>query len=127
MPASADGPQACGADAPRAVCLAARKAVEDAKKRIQEDKSEEAAKLTAGIEELQKESRVLWDNTMKSARVLGANPYPGSNAAKMNELRKGFVYHTTAAWNDRILSDGRRPEDEAPQKMRECLKKVRGY
>ena len=83
--------------------------------------------IDARIATLQKESSVLWENALKKANLFGQNPYPGRDAAMRKDLRRQFVYHTTADWSGRILDDGRRDEDQALPKMKKWLKRVRGY
>jgi len=103
---------------------AARKAVEDARKRVEPGKNKELEKLAARIEELQRESEALRDRTLRSAHLSGRNPYPGRDAARIKDFQENLVYHTTADWEDRT------PEEvagKAPPKMKEWLIRVRGY
>ena len=111
-----------------AACIAAdkavKKAIEDERKRIEREKSKELAEIAARISKLQKESKALWDNTLKSAHLFGRNPYPGRGAARLKDFQQRLVYHTTADWEDRT------PEEvagKAPPKMKKWLKRVRGY
>jgi len=106
---------------------AARKAIDDERKRIVEAKSEEAARLDARIQKLHKESQVLRNNALKSARLFGENPYPGRNAAKLKDLQQSLKYHTTADWDYRIRDDGNRGESDIPPKLKKWLLRVRGY
>ena len=107
-----------------AACAAARKAVEDERKRLQKEKAGEAAKLDARIGKLNKDAEALWDKTMRSAGVHGPNPYPGKRAGEMHEVQKSMVYHTTADWEDRTDKE---VLGTAPPKMKAWLKRVRGY
>ena len=103
---------------------AARKAVDDEKKRIEQEKSKEVAELDARIEKLQKESGALRNNALKSDHLLGRNPCPGRDAARAKDFQQGLVYHTTADWEDRT------PEEVAgtvPPKMKQWLLRLRGY
>jgi len=109
------------ADAAR---VSARKAIDDERKRLAEAKSKESAEITACIEKLQKESKALWDSTLKKANLFGQNPYPGWNAARTKGFQQRIVYRTSADWDDRT------PEElsgKAPPKMKNWLKTVRGY
>ena len=90
---------------------------------VREANREQIEKLDARIAELQRESSVLRDNTLRNAHLLGRNPYPGSDAAKQYEERKQFVYHTTAGWDGNALG----AEGSAPEKWHKWLKDVRGY
>ena len=101
-----------------------RKAVEDERKRLERDKSKESAEIAARIEKLHGESRALWDDGLKHARLFGRNPYPGKDAARLNDFQKNLIYHTTADWDDRTPEEVR---GKAPPKMKKWLKKVRGY
>jgi len=56
--------------------VAARKAIDDQRKRIVEAKSADAAKLDARIAKLHEQSQVVRNNALKSAGLLGRNPYP---------------------------------------------------
>ena len=96
-------------------------------KRLRQEKSKDVAKRDARISELHKESEALRNNALKSAGLFGGNPYPGKNAAKLQASQKSQKYHTTADWDGRIRSDGNQAEDQAPPKMRQWLKRVRGY
>ena len=61
---------------------------------------------------------------MKSAGVFGANPYPGREAARMKDAQQSMVYHTRADWEDRTHEE---VIGTAPPKMKQWLKRVRGY
>ena len=102
---------------------ALRKARDDDRKRIEQEKSAEAAKITARIEKLQKEANILRDSALKKAGLLGSNPYPGARAASALAERKQFKYYTTANWDGTVQGD----RTNAPPKMLEWLKRVRGY
>ena len=107
-----------------AAIAAARKAIDDERKRIEQRNTEAFAKLDARIRALQKEAQVLRDNTMRRARLLGSNPYPGTGAARTRDFQRRLQYHTAADWDDRT------PEEaggKAPPKMKKWLKEVRGY
>jgi len=107
--------------------VAARKAIDDERKRIVEAKSAEVAKLDARIQKRHEESQVLRNNALKGARLLGGNPYPGRNAAKLKDLQQSLKYHTTADWDYRIRDDGNRGESDVPPKLKKWLLRVRGY
>jgi len=107
--------------------VAARKAIEDERKRLAEATKAQAAEIDTRIAKLQTEAGVLWNSGLKKAGLFGRNPYPGAGAARQQDIRRQFKYHTTADWSDRILDDGRRDEGDAPPKMTKWLKRVRGY
>ncbi len=104
--------------------VAAKKAVEDERKRGQGEKSKELAQIAARISELQKESKLLWGSTLRNAHLLGRNPYPGRDAAKLMGVQQKVVYHTTADWEDRTREE---VDGKAPPKMKKWLVRVRGY
>ncbi len=101
---------------------AAQKAVEDEKKRIEREKSREIANLTARIERLQKESKTLWDSTLRSAHLFGKNPYPGKDAAKVKDFQESLLYHTTADWDYRTREE---VGGKVTPKMKQWLLRVR--
>jgi len=103
---------------------AAAKAVEDEKKRIEQEKSSEVAKLAARIEKLQKESRALWDSTLRNAHLFGNNPYPGKDAHTLKDFQEKLVYHTTADWDHRTREE---VSGKVTPKMKQWLLRVRGY
>ncbi|MDP6545085.1 MAG: DUF6055 domain-containing protein [Phycisphaerae bacterium] len=117
------------ADAKRiAADKALRKARDDDKKRIEQEKSAQAAKITARIEKLQKEANLLRDSALKKAGLLGSNPHPGARAASAQAAWKQFKYHTTADWSSSVSGDGgEQDESQIPEKMKKWLKRVRGY
>ena len=103
---------------------AARKAIEDERKRLAQATGKAFAEITARIEKLQKESNTLRDDALRSARLLGPNPYPGSDAARLKDFQQKLKHHTTADWDYRV------PEEvsgKAPPKMKKWLERVRGY
>jgi len=107
---------------------ALRKARDDDRKRIEQEKSAEAAKITARIEKLQKEANLLRNSALKKAGLLGSNPYPGARAASALAERKRFTYRTTADWSSSVSGDGgEQDESQIPEKMKKWLKQVRGY
>jgi hypothetical protein len=108
----------------QAACAAARKALDEERKRLREEKADEAAKLDKRIASLHKDAHALWEKAMRSAGVYGGNPYPGKRAADMAALQKSMVYHTSASWEDRTREE---VENRAPEKMKKWLKRVRGY
>jgi len=110
--------------AAQAACAAARKAVDDERKRLREEKAVEAAKLDARVQEFQKKSSALWNAGLKSAGVLGPNPYPGKSAGDLRKFQQDMVWHTRADWDYRI---GPERDGEVPDKMRKWLDSVRGY
>ncbi len=103
---------------------AARKAIEDEKKRTEREKSKESAEIAARIEKLRRESKVLWDNSLRSARLFGRNPYPGKAAAKLMSFQQNLKYHTTADWDHRTREE---VSGKVTPTMKKWLKKVRGY
>jgi hypothetical protein len=93
-------------------------------KRIEDASAEERAKRDARIGRLQKEANELRDNALRSAHLLGRNPYPGKGAARLKDFQQRLEYHASADWEDRT------PEEvagTAPPKMKEWLLRVRGY
>ena len=93
-------------------------------KKLRQDKSKDAAKRDARIVRLQKDSRGLRDNALKSAGLSGPNPYPGRNAAKLHQFQQGLKYHATADWDYRIQGE---KEGIIPPKAKKWLLRVRGY
>ena len=93
-------------------------------KRLGKEKTKDVAKRDARIEKLQKESKALWDNTLKSVNLFGRNPYPGRGAARLKNLQQNLKYHTTADWDERTREE---VAGKVPPKMKKWLKKVRGY
>ncbi len=92
--------------------------------KAEREKSKESAEIAARIEKLRKESRVLWDTTLRSARLFGRNPHPGKDAARIKDFQQNLKYHTTADWDHRTREE---VSGKVPAKMKEWLKKVRGY
>jgi carbonic anhydrase/acetyltransferase-like protein (isoleucine patch superfamily) len=90
-------------------------------------KPDELANFDARITKLQNESNVLLENALKSAGLFGENPYPGKSAATIRELQQNVKYHTAADWDYKVQGDGGFHENEAPQKMKDWLLRVRGY
>jgi len=78
----------------------------------------------ARIEALRKQAQTVRDNALKSAGVLGRNPYLGGNAAKLHEFQRSLKYHTTADWDYRIQGE---KEGKIPPKAKKWLLRVRGY
>jgi len=107
-----------------ATFVAARKAAVDERKRVEQERSKELAKLDARIEKLEKESRALRDRALRSARLLGRNPYPGRDAARVKSLQEKLVYHTTVDWDERTREE---VSGKVTPKMKEWLIRVRGY
>jgi len=105
-------------------CSAARKAFEKEKRRAEQATTDEATKLDERIANLQKESNALRDNALRRAGLLGRNPYPGSDAARLREIQQRLKYHTTADWDYRTREEVR---GTVPPKMKEWLLRVRGY
>ena len=103
---------------------AARKAVEDERKRLGQEKSRETAEIAARIEKVRKEAQALREDALRSAGLLGPNPYPGTGAARLKAFQEGLVYHTTADWDDRTREE---VSGKVPLKMKKWLKRVRGY
>jgi hypothetical protein len=102
----------------------ARKAVDEERERTEREPASEAVKLTNRIEKLRKDSSVLLGNALKEARLFGQNPHPGEKAAQLRRIQQKVVYHTTADWDDRTLEE---VEGAAQPKMKQWLKRVRGY
>ena len=107
--------------------VAARKAIDDERKRLAEATKAQAAEIDARIARLQTEAAALWKAGLKKAGLAGRNPYPGSGAAQQQDTRRQLKWHTTADWDHRIRGDGNQDEGRAPPKMRQWLKRVRGY
>jgi hypothetical protein len=110
--------------AAEAAITAARKAVDDEKKRIEQANSGEAAKLDTRIGKLQQRSRALWETALKNARVFGQNPYPGKDAARLKDFQQNLQYHTTVDWDYRTREE---VSGKVTPKMKEWLLRVRGY
>jgi len=104
--------------------VAARKAIEDHKKRTIDGKRTEIEKLDARIQELNKEAQVLRENTLKEAGLSGRNPYPGRTEAKLLEAQLNLVYHGAADWENRTPEE---VDGTAPPKLKKWFKEVRGY
>jgi chromosome segregation ATPase len=107
--------------------MAARKAMDDARKRIAEAKTADVAKLDAQIQKLGKEARDIRENALKSAGLGGRNPYPGINEAKMKKMQESLKYHGSADWDYGISGDGSEGESQLPEKTKRWLLRVRGY
>jgi len=105
---------------------AVRKAIADERKRLEENRknSKAFAEITARIEKLQKESSALHHNALRRDGLLGRNPYPGMDAARIRGLQEKLKYHTTADWDDRTREE---VSGTAPEKMKKWLKDLRGY
>ena len=103
---------------------AARKAMDDARKRIVEAKSGEVAKLDARSAKLHKEAQLIRNNALKSAGLLGRNPYPGRDVARLRDFQQSLKYHTRADWDYRTREE---IDDKVPPKMKKWLQRVRGY
>jgi len=96
-------------------------------RKVQQDKTMDAAKRNARIKKLQKESQAIRKNALKSAGLFGRNPYLGKSAARLYEFQKSLKYHTTADWDYRIQGEGSRGESSIPPKSKKWLLRVRGY
>jgi len=107
-----------------AACSAARKAVDDERKQTEQATTEEVAELDGRIEKLQKELNSLQNIALRDANLLGVNPYPGRDAARLMEFQQRLKYHTTADWDDRTREE---VSGMVPPKMKEWLLRVRGY
>jgi len=110
--------------AKEAALATARKAVEEERQRAEVETSKEVEAVAARIEKLQKESSALWDNALRSAHLVGPNPYPGRDAAQLKDLQQSLEYHTAADWDDRTREE---VSGNVPPKMKEWLLRVRGY
>jgi len=104
----------------------AREAINDERKRIEARRksSKEYAEITARIEKLHKESNTLREDALRRASLLGPNPYPGADAARLKGFQQKLKYHTSANWDDRVLEE---VNDRVPPKLKKWLKDVRGY
>ena len=105
---------------------AAREAINDERKRIETGRksSKEYAEITARIEKLHKESNALREDALGRAGLLGRNPHPGADAARLKGFQQKMKYHTAADWDHRV------PEEvngRVPPKLKKWLKDVRGY
>jgi len=107
-----------------AALAAARKAVEDERRRLEGAKTKESQEIAARIEDLRTKARSLWDNALKEAGLFGPNPHPGAAAARMKAFQDSLIYHTTADWDDRTREEVR---GEVTERMKRWLKRVRGY
>lgn len=107
--------------------LAARKIMADARERIAEAKSAEAANFDARIQKFNKEAQALRNNALKSAGLGGINPYPGMSEAKAKKEQESLKYHGSADWDYAISGDGGQGEGELPEKTKKWLLRVRGY
>jgi hypothetical protein len=87
-------------------------------------KPDELANFDARITKLQKESQILRDNALKSAGLIGGNPYPGKNAATIRESQQKVKYHTAADWDYRMAAE---IDGAVPPKMKDWLLRFRGY
>ena len=87
-------------------------------------KNDEVAKLDTRIQKLHEESQALRDNALKSARLLGRNPYPGRDVTRLRDFQQSLIYHTSADWDDRTREE---VGGKAPPKMKKWLLRVRGY
>jgi len=107
-----------------AAITAARKAVDDERKRHDQANANEYAKLDAAIKKLHDESNALRTGALRKARLLGRNPYPGRHATGISNFQRRIVYRTSADWDDRTPEEAR---NKAPEKMKKWLKRVRGF
>ena len=112
------------ADANRA---AARKAIDDERKRLVEATKPQAARIDAQIAKLQKQAAAIWNKGLQDAGLAGRNPYPGAEVAKQQEMRRRYEWRATADWSGKIMGDQGQSEDEGLVKMNKWLKRVRGY
>jgi hypothetical protein len=103
---------------------AARKARDDERKRFKLEPNQEVEQLNVWIAALQKDSQALRDATLSSAHLLGKNPYPGWEAAALHDFQSKLEYRTSPDWDYRIKQE---VDGTAPQKMKDWLKRTRGY
>ena len=92
--------------------------------RVQRDKSLDAAKRDARIQQLRKDAEAFRRNALRSAGLFGRNPYPGKGAAGMHKFHRSLKYHTTADWDYRTKEER---TGKATPKIKKWLKHVRGY
>ena len=103
---------------------AARKAIEDHRKRTIEGRQGEIKKLDGRIQQLYKQANSIRETALREAGLTGGNPYPGRSQARMQQAQLDMTYHETADWENRT------PEEfngTAPPKLKKWLKEVRGY
>ncbi|MBT3296232.1 MAG: hypothetical protein HN383_13245 [Verrucomicrobia bacterium] len=103
---------------------AARKAQADERKRFQQEPNKAVEQLNARIAAVKKDSQTLRDTALSSAHLLGKNPYPGKEAAALHDFQKKLEYRTRADWDYRLKQE---IDGTAPQKMKDWLKRMRGY
>jgi hypothetical protein len=105
---------------------AARQTIADERKRLEEKRKngKEFAEITARIGKLYKESNTLRNDALRSAGLLGRNPHPGADAARIKGFQQKMKYHTTADWDHRVPEE---VNDKVPPKLKKWLKDVRGY
>ncbi len=102
----------------------ARHALKQERDRFREAPNPELEKLIARIADLQKESAALRNEAFRREGLLGSNPYPGAEEAKLAEFQRSLVYGTSADWDYRIKQE---VDGTAPQKMKDWIKRTRGY
>jgi type II secretory pathway pseudopilin PulG len=110
----------CGA----VYAAAARKALEDERKRLEQAKTNQVAQIAASIEKLQQEAKTLLDHAFEKAGVSGRNPYPGSDAAQLRDFQQNLKYHTTANWDYQTREEA---QGALTPTMKRWLLRVRGY
>jgi len=106
---------------------AARKAMDDARKKLAEAKAPEAAKFDAQVQKLSKEAHSIREDALKKAGLAGGNPYPGMNEAKLKAAKDSLKYYKTANWSHAIQGDSSEGESNLPEKTKKWLLRVRGY
>ena len=107
-----------------AIRTGADKARKDERERVDRVKSKDLAEIAARIEERQKASSALWNDTLRKAGLLGQNPYPGKGAADMRTRQSNLKYHTTADWDHRTREE---VGGTVTPRMKKWLLRVRGY
>jgi len=93
-------------------------------RKVQQDKTLDAAKRNARIKQLRKEAQTIRENALNAAGLSGRNPYLGQGSASLYKFQKSLKYHTTADWDHRIQGQ---KEGKTPEKAKKWLNRVRGY
>ena len=93
-------------------------------RKVQQDKTLDAANRNAHIRQLQKEAQAIRETALQSAGLSGRNPHLGKSAVGLHEFQKSLKYHTTADWDHRIQGQ---KEGKIPDKTKKWLTRVRGY
>ena len=103
---------------------AARKAIEENRKKALETRRPQIEQLGGQIGTLSRQAAALREEALTAARVAGQNPYPGTAAARMHQAQKNLDYRTSPDWENRTPPE---VDGKAPPKMIKWLKEVRGW